>query len=218
MQTALNIIMLMAACFIFAVSGVNPIMARAEESAALDARVRKFLDRHQEQWHDFNVPAVDGKLLYDLIVTHRFQRALEIGTSTGRSAIWIAWALSKTGGRLITVEIDETRYRQALSNFEEAGVSAYIDARLADAHELIHKLDGPFDFVFSDADKEGYKDYFMAIAPKLTQGGCFTAHNVLMSWTGIPEFLEYVKGRADFETTVDESSSAGVSISCKKRD
>jgi caffeoyl-CoA O-methyltransferase len=217
MQSVLNTTMLMAALFTLAITGLNPLPARgADESAALDERVRKFLERHRGQWHDFNVPAVDGKMLYELIVKHRFQSALEIGTSTGYSAVWIAWALTKTGGRLITVEIDESRYRQALANFEEAGLLPYIDARLADAHELVNKLDGPFDFVFSDADKEWYTNYFRVLAPKLKPGGCFTAHNVRMSWAGIGEFLDYVNGLADFETTIDKSSSAGISISCKK--
>jgi predicted O-methyltransferase YrrM len=90
----------------------------------------------------------------------------------------IAWALNKTGGKLITNEIHEGRHKKALANFKEAGLSEYIDARLADAHELVNKLEGPFDFVFSDADKEWYKNYFIALEPKLEVGGCFTAHNV----------------------------------------
>ena len=51
-------------------------------------------------------------------------------------------------------------------------------ARLADAHELVPKLKGPFDFVFSDADKDWYRNYFDAVAPKLVVGGCYTTHNV----------------------------------------
>ena len=123
-------------------------------SSNLDRRVREFLDRNRSNWHDLNVPEVDGRTLHDLVLKHKYTKALEIGTSTGHSGIWIAWALSKTGGRLITIDIDERRHKIALANFKEAGLSDYIDARLADAHELVPKLAGPFDFVFSDADKE----------------------------------------------------------------
>lgn len=144
----------------------------------LDQRVREFLTQNRRGWRDMNIPAVDGQKLYDLIVENGYTRALEIGTSTGHSAIWIAWALSKTGGRLITIEIDEDRYREAVANFEAAGLSQYIDARLADAHELVPELEGPFDFVFSDADKHWYRNYYLAVLPKLEIGGCFTAHNV----------------------------------------
>ena len=96
-----------------------------------------FLENRKGSWHDWNIPYADGKVLYDLVLKNNYKKALEIGTSTGLSTIWIAWALSKTGGRLITIEIDEGRYKEALANFKEAGVSDYIDARLANAHELV---------------------------------------------------------------------------------
>ena len=72
----------------------------------LDSRVQAFLDSHRGTWRDLNVPESDGRILHDLILKHKFTRALEIGTSTGHSGIWIAWALAKTGGKLTTVEID----------------------------------------------------------------------------------------------------------------
>ncbi len=187
-----------------------------QDEADLDKKVRAFLDSHADQWRDLNVPEVDGKLLHDLILKNDYKQALEIGTSTGHSAIWMAWALSKTGGKLITIEINESRYKQALENFGQAGLSQYIDARLADAHELVPALEGPFDFVFSDADKGWYKNYFVAVSPKLTVGGCFTAHNVSMRNEGIYEFLEYLESLPDYATTIDNSSRAGVSISYKK--
>lgn len=183
----------------------------------LDTKVKRFLESHRGQWIDWNVPEVDGKILYDLIIKNNYKKAVDIGTSTGHSAIWMAWALSKTGGKLITIEIHEGRYIEALANFKEAGLSEYIDARLADARELVRKLEGPFDFVFSDADKEWYKNYFVALAPKLEVGGCFTAHNV--SWRsdrGIKEFLDYVQSLPNFETRIDRSSQQGISISYKK--
>jgi caffeoyl-CoA O-methyltransferase len=188
------------------------------QNPALDAKVSDFLESRKSSWRDLNVPMSDGQLLHDIIVKHHYTSALEIGTSTGHSAIWIAWALSKTGGRLITIEIDERRYKEARKNFDEAGVSEYIDARLADAHELVRDLQGPFDFVFSDADKEWYTNYFKDIEPKLKAGGCFTAHNMSMAGRGnaIQEFIDYVRSRPDFDTTIDNSSSSGVSISYKK--
>jgi len=187
-------------------------------SSALDVRVRSFLDRHRGSWRDLNVPAADGRVLHDLIVKNRFTRALEIGSSTGHSATWIAWALSKTGGRLITIEIDRERHREALANFTEAGLSAYIDARLGDAHEIVPALEGPFDFVFSDADKEWYTNYFVSVWPKVEPGGCFTAHNVSSTrQSGIRAFMEHLKTVRDGITTVDRSSSEGVSITCKRR-
>ena len=183
---------------------------------ALDKKVRMFLENTKGKWHDWNIPYSDGKVLYDLIIENKYTKAVEIGTSTGLSAIWIAWALSKTGGKLITIEIHEGRYKKALANFKEAGLSEYIDARFADAHELVEELRGPFDFVFSDADKDWYKNYFIALAPKLEVGGCFTAHNARNTWSeGIIEFIDYVRDLPNFKTTIDTTSSAGISISYK---
>ena len=191
-------------------------LAQGTGTRPLDTQVRTFLDRHRGAWRDLNVPESDGRLLHDLIVKHRFTRALEIGTSTGHSGIWIAWALSRTGGRLVTIEIDPRRHRTAVANFKEAGLSEYVDARLGDAHQLVPALAGPFDFVFSDADKEWYTNYFTAVWPKVPAGGCFTAHNVGNGrQAGIREFLAHLETVRDGTTTIDKRSSAGVSITCK---
>ena len=185
-------------------------------SKDLDVKVEKFLNENRRNWHDLNVPYKDGQALFNLIVKNNYTRALEIGTSTGHSSIWMAWALSKTGGKLITIEIDEGRHKTALQNFKKAGVEEFIDARLADAHQLVKELKGPFDFVFSDADKEWYTQYFKEVEPKLGVGGCFTAHNVTDGFGDVKRFLNYVRSLPNYETTIDHSSSSGISISYKK--
>ncbi len=189
---------------------MGPLNTAAETD--LDARVKSFLDSHN--WRDMNVPAVDGQTMYGIIVKNGYTRALEIGTSTGHSGIWIAWALSKTGGKLITLDIDERRHRIALENFEAVGLSKYIDARLGDAHELVPALEGPFDFVFSDSDKNWYKNYLLAVLPKLEIGGCFTTHNVSRrGWNS--DYVDFLFSLPDLETTID-SGGGGLSISYKK--
>ena len=213
----LRLLPMMTAIAAWALSVAGPpTMAAGQED--LDARVRRFLDANRSQWRDLNVPAVDGQTLHDIIVKNRYTHALEIGTSTGHSGIWIAWALSKTGGRLITVEIDERRHRQALANFEAAGLSGFIDARLGDAHQIVPALPGPFDFVFSDADKDWYKNYLIAVLPKLQVGGCFTTHNVSAGRRrggGGVDYLGYLYSLPNLETTVD-SRGAGMAISYKR--
>lgn len=206
--------------YLLASSLLNPAFCQeSTDNKDIDEKVEKFLKNNRYSWRDMNVPESDGKILYDLVIKHNYKKALEIGTSTGHSGIWIAWALSKTGGKLITIEIDEYRYKQALSNFMEAGLSGYIDARLADAHELVPELKGPFDFVFCDADKYWYKNYLIAVLPKLEEGGCFTAHNVsnIRRGGGTGEFLRYVENLPNMETNLHPRSRAGISISYKKK-
>lgn len=178
----------------------------------LDKKVKEFLKSQENSWRDMNVPETDGQLLYDIIIKGNYKNAVEIGTSTGHSGIWIAWALSKTGGKLITIDIDEDRHKEALANFEKAGLSKYIDARLGDAHVLVPALQGSFDFVFSDADKSWYINYFKDMDPKLVVGGCFTTHNV--SKRSNYSFYEYVSQLPNYKTTLD-NRGGGMAISYK---
>jgi predicted O-methyltransferase YrrM len=186
----------------------------------LDRKVKSFLDANKGRWYDMNIPTSDGKLLHDIIVKNGYTKALEIGTSTGHSSIWIAWALSKTGGKLITIEINELRHKEALANINQAGLSEYVDARLADAHQLVKELPGSFDFVFSDADKGWYVNYFKDVDPKLESGGCFKAHNVRTGsrrgrGSSTQDYLDYVQSLDNYRTTVD-NTGGGIAISYKK--
>ena len=186
-----------------------------EVKTDLDRKVKSFLEENANSWKNMNVPLSDGKILYDIIVENNYQSVVEIGTSTGHSAIWIAWALSKTGGKLITIEINKNRYLQARANFKEAGLADYIDARLGDAHELVPTLNGKYDFVFSDADKYWYKNYFISIDPKIIVGGRFAAHNVSQRTRDIREFINYIESLDNYSTTINRTSSSGMSISYK---
>ncbi len=196
--------------------GLHPEQLNAQDlidNPVLDEKVKKFLSAQSGEWHDLNVPMSDGQILYDLVIKGNYKSALEIGTSTGLSGIYIAWALSKTGGKLITIEIDESRHKTALQNFKQAGLSDYIDARLADAHSLVNEIEGPFDFVFSDADKNWYINYFRDVNPKLKVGGCFTAHNISERNRGgyQAEYLEYVRSLDNYESTLHPGSSILIS-------
>jgi len=216
-RTSVTVLVTYMSLSIFLAAAVPLVFAQETgTSKELDAKVEIFLNENRRNWNDWNVPYKDGQTLFNLIVKNNYKRALEIGTSTGHSSIWIAWALSKTGGKLITIEIDEGRHKTALKNFKKAGVEELIDARLADAHQLVGELKGPFDFVFSDADKEWYTQYFKDVDPKLAVGGCFTAHNVTDGFGDVKRFVDYVRSLPNYETTIDRSSSSGISISYKK--
>ncbi len=204
---------LFAACVV--VLGARP-QGGQSPSNDIDTQVSRFLEQQRGRWHDLNVPESDARRLNDLVARNRYTRALEIGTSTGHSGVWIAWALAKTGGKLTTIEIDEGRHRQAVANFKAAGLAEFVDARLADAHELVPRLEGPFDFVFIDADKDWYTNYAKAVIPKLKTGGCLAAHNVYAGggWRSMSGgYYDYVKSLPFLETTV---SSGGLAVSYKR--
>jgi caffeoyl-CoA O-methyltransferase len=205
---------------------------KTSDTTAFDTNVRQVIDNHRQSWEGMNVPQADGRGLYDIIVKQGYKNALEIGTSNGYSGLWISWALSKTGGKLITIEIDRGRHDEAVGYFREAGLAKYVDARLGDAHALVPALAGPFDFVFCDADKDWYENYLKAVLPKITVGGCFAAHNVSDFGRGgrggrggfrrgyggmTGGFLEYARSFPNLETSVlNIPGSGGLSVSYKK--
>lgn len=182
----------------------------------LDRKVQGFLDAERDKWDYLNVPYQDGKILHDLVVKGAHKVILEIGTSTGHSTVWLAWAAAKTGGRVITIEVDPGRHQRALANLKRAGLAEYVDARLADAHDMVKLLPGPWDFVFQDADKEWYLQYFRDLEAKMAPGGCYTAHNVARPYARqVIEFLDYARKRPGVSFRFAEGASGeGISISC----
>ena len=215
MKTKLQMLLIFSFLFLIVLC-IPGIAQNSKKNPELDQKVKAFLSSKRYSWRDLNVPASDGQLLFDIITKNGYKNAVEIGTSTGHSGVWIAWALSKTGGKLITMEIDEDRYKEALANFKEAGVADYIDARLCDAHEMAKQLNGPIDFVFSDADKDWYTNYFKELAPKLIVGGSFVSHNITQTrrQRGITEYVNYIEAQPNFKTTYN-NDGGGVSISQK---
>ncbi|HEX6890878.1 MAG TPA: O-methyltransferase [Chryseolinea sp.] len=106
---------------------------------------------------------------------------LEIGTYTGYSAICLAEGLA-ADGTLITIDINEELEEKVRTYFDEAGISAKVQYRIGDATKIVSTLEGPFDLVFIDADKENYSRYYDMVIDKVREGGIILADNVL--WSG----------------------------------
>ncbi len=127
------------------------------------------------------VGPLEGRFLALLVRLSGARRVLELGTFTGWSSIAMASALPPEG-RIVTCDVDADAVEIARRYASEAGVAERIDYRLGPALETVRGLDGPFDLVFIDADKEGYLDYYEATLPLLAEDGLLVADNVL--WSG----------------------------------
>lgn len=169
----------------------------------------------KEQGRRMNVPEVDGRMLRCLVEAIDAKTVVEIGTSNGISAIWMGLALRKTGGKLITHEIDPRAAALARKNFERAGMSQIITVVEGNAHETIGQVKGPIDLVFIDADKEGYLDYLQKVLPLLRPGGLICAHNVNARWADSP-FFKAITTDGQLETLFF-TAGGGMSITLKKR-
>ncbi len=184
------------------------------------AKLERLLAQMDAKGYQFwSVPRKDGEFLHYMVKATRAQNVLELGTSHGFSAIWIGLALEETGGRLTTIEIDRERYDLARRNLSEAGLSQRVTCIRGDAHVEVAKLEGPFDFVFMDADKEGQTDYFNKLYPKkLVPGGVIAVHNAIRQASSMRDYLELVRRHPDFDTvTVSATMDDGFCLSYRHR-
>ncbi len=127
---------------------------------------------------EINVKPEEGRFLQFLVAASGARLALEIGTLGGYSGVWIARGLPP-GGRLITLELSEKHAAVAADHFQMAGLADKVDLRIGDAHDLLKELtsEGPFDFVFIDAEKEGYGAYLDWAEVNLRPRGIVAGHN-----------------------------------------
>jgi predicted O-methyltransferase YrrM len=124
---------------------------------------------------------LQGKFLQFISMMIKPDRILEIGTFTGYSAICLARGL-KTGGKLITIEINDELTAFSRAYFEKAGLGPQIIQMTGKAQDLIPGLGEAFDLIYIDGDKREYPEYFRAALAILRPGGIIIADNVL--WGG----------------------------------
>lgn len=160
------------------------IEAYAETFTREEGEVLAALNR--ETWAKVLTPRMlsghlQGQTLRMFSLMMRPKRILEVGTYTGYSAICLAEGL-REGGKLFTIDINEELHEMVQRYLEQAGMSDRVEAIIGNAREIIPTLEGPFDLVFIDADKENYSTYFDLVIDRMTAGGFIIADNVL--WSG----------------------------------
>jgi caffeoyl-CoA O-methyltransferase len=125
--------------------------------------------------------AVEGRLLEMLVWVSRPRRVLELGTYSGYSALSMAAALPE-GGRIVTCEVDAGHAAFAQRHVDASPYADRTEIRVGRALEVLAELEGEFDLVFIDADKDSYRDYYEAVLPMLSPRGLIVVDNTL--WSG----------------------------------
>ena len=121
---------------------------------------------------------LQGRFLELLVYALGARRVLEVGTFTGYAALSMAAGL-RAGGHIDTCEVDGERAAFARRYIERSEHAERITIHVGPALETIAGLEGEFDFVFIDADKGGYVDYYEAVLPRLSDNGLIAADNTL---------------------------------------
>ena len=159
----------------------------------------------------------DGRFLRVLVASRAAKSILEIGAASGYSGIWLGLGARESGGRVVAIEYDPARAKQAAENIRKAGLTDVVRVVSGDAFKEIPKLAGTFDLVFLDAWKPDYKKFFDIVFPRLAPGAVFVAHNVINKKSEMEPFLRTVQTHPQLFTTIVSPSGEGMSVSYKTR-
>jgi predicted O-methyltransferase YrrM len=144
-----------------------------------------------------NIAPDTGRLLWILVVSTGAKRVLEIGTSNALSTIWLADAVRRTGGSVVTLERSPSKIDLARKNLTEADVAGHVRIVEGDALASLKALAGPFDLVFLDADRPQYLSYLEEIVPRMRKGGLLVTDNVVSHAAELEAFLGRVKSHPE---------------------
>ena len=209
-------VLLAVVALVVAFPVARPVSAQAGKDLAPE--LQKLLkEMKQADTDQLAVSEEDGRLLRLLAASNRTQRALEIGGANGYSAIWIGLGLRETGGRLVSIEYDAGRARQAAENIRRAGLADIVQVIPGDAFKEIPRLPGTFDLVFLDAWKKDYKRFLELVWPRLDRRGLFLGHNVVNKRSEMGDFLDAIDDSSRMLTSIVTPSGEGVSISYKRQ-
>ena len=148
------------------------------------------LEQEAEQEHIPIVGPVVGEFLYILAKAMDCRAVLELGTATGYSAIYLARGISNSGGILTTIERDGAMAARARENIAKAGFADQVEVRVGEVAEVLETLEGPYDLIFMDIEKEDYQETLSGCHSLLRLGGLLVVDNV--AFLGAREFNQTI--------------------------
>ncbi len=184
---------------------------------------KTLLDLEKTKNDFWNLDRNCANFLNLLIKLKNAKNVLEIGTSNGYSGLWILEALDSTKGTLTTIEFWEKRQRVARNNFNLCFPSAKIEPKIGSALvvledlaiEVANKKREKFDFVFIDASKKEYLDYFKLIDNMLEPQGFVVADNILSHKDRVQNYIDYLYNHKNYQSQILDIGQ-GMMFSIKK--
>lgn len=141
-----------------------------------------------------------AKFISMLAVSQKAKNIVEVGSGAGYSTLWLAYAASITGGKVISCEIDPTKADEAKANIDQAGMSAYVELLIGDARETLRHRDESVDFLFIDADFGQYETYFDVVYKRMGVGSTIIADDVVVSENELADYTTYVQNHPSLES------------------
>ena len=156
-----------------------------------------------------------GRLVNILAAEAGAKNILELGTSYGYSTVWLAEAASRTGGKVLSLDLAASKQAYARDMLTRAGLLAHVELMTGDAVEILGRLPGPFDFVLIDLWKDLYVSCLELVAPRLSPGAILVADNMLRPEAARPDAEAYrarVRAYPDMESVLLNVGS-GIEVS-----
>ena len=132
---------------------------------------------------------LEGRFLEMLVAGMGAKRVLELGTYSGYGTLSLAAGLAE-GGEVISCELERETADFARRHIEASGLADRIELRVGPALETLEALEGPFDFIFVDADKANYPRYYEACLPLLAERGLMALDNTLWGWRVLDDYAD----------------------------
>ena len=146
-----------------------------------------------------NITRDTGEFLSVLVRATLARRVLEIGTSNGYSALWLADTARAIGGSVTTVECAEDKIGLAAANFARAGLSAFIELVHDDAGRLLQRSDpNAYDLIFLDSERPEYPGWWPHLRRVLRPGGLLIVDNATSHAAQMAPFVALVKADPAF--------------------
>ena len=193
-------------------------------SKYFDETTENILSELEKTRCDFwNLDRECANFLNTLIKINQSKRVLEIGTSNGYSGIWILKALDETNGKLTTIEFWEKRQSVARNNFKiccpNANVEPKIGSAIAILEDLLEEIESnkreKFDFVFIDANKKEYIEYFKLVDKMLEYKGVIFTDNILSHYEKVQDYVENLFDNENYQSQI-LNFGTGMMLSRKK--
>ena len=141
-----------------------------------------------------------AKLVSLLAISKKATSIVEIGTGVGYSTLWLAYAAAKTGGKVVTCEIDPAKADEARANLAKAEVADHVEILVGDARETLRHQEGAVDFLFIDGDYGQYETYFDVVYKRMSVGSTIVADDVVAAENDLADYTTYVQNHPNLES------------------